>query len=207
MSILALAASALPVSAQDAQDGQLWLNTTLFGSVDRLAFFAEVQPRFGNDISRLDQLILRPAIGWKFGEELTIYQGYARVENTPAGAPAVTEDRSFQQAIWEIGKVEGVKLSSRTRFEQRWLSDGRDTGFRLREMLRASYPLFGEGSGIAAVGWSEIFVALNDTDWRARAGFDRIRTFEIGYINQTVNAAAARVEMDHIISLNLSLRY
>lgn len=203
-----------------AQDTQLWLNTTLFGSHGDFTYFAEVQPRFGGDISRLDQLILRPAVGWKLNDALTVYQGYARVENTPAGMPGFSEDRSFQQLSWEIGAFQKFKLSSRTRFEQRWESDGRDVGFRFREMLRASHPIFEEASGIKAVGWSEVFVALNDTDWGARAGFDQIRTFvglevpiqgkstiEVGYLNQTVNAPAARVEVNHILSLNLFLRY
>ncbi len=216
--------SAGPAAAQTSQDTQLWLNTTLFGTHGDFVYFAEVQPRFGNDISRLDQLILRPAVGWKLNDALTIYQGYARVENTPAGMPSFSEDRSFQQLSWEIGEFQKFKLSSRTRFEQRWESDGRDVGFRFREQLRASHPIFDEAWGLKAVGWSEVFVALNDTDWGARAGFDQIRTFvgleiplqekskgkstvEIGYLNQTVNAPAARVEVNHILSLNLFVRY
>lgn len=213
-------AAASPAAAQTTQDTQLWFNTTVFGNIGDLALFGEVQPRFGNDISGLDQIILRPAVGWKLNDAFTIYQGYARVETTPAGMPAFSEDRSFQQLSWEIGEFQKFKLSSRTRFEQRWQSDGRDVGFRLREMLRVSHPIFDEASGLKAVVWSEAFVAVNDTDWGARAGFDRIRTFvgleiplkgkstvEIGYMNQTVNAPAAPVELDHILSLNLFLRY
>ncbi|MGE7414624.1 DUF2490 domain-containing protein [Methylobacterium tarhaniae] len=178
-----------------------------------------MQPRFGDGISRLDQLIVRPAIGWKISDSVTVYQGYARVENTPLGQRAFSEDRSFQQVGWEIGTFERVKLSSRTRFEQRFQTNGRDTGFRLRQMLRAAMPLTEEKRGVAAVAWTEAFVALNDTDWGARAGFDRIRTFvglelplqgpstlEVGYMNQTVHAPASRVTMDHIISVNVSLR-
>lgn len=214
-----LAASILPAAAQVDHDGQLWINATAFGSVGSFAMFAEVQPRFGDGPSRLDQLIVRPAVGWKISDAVTVYQGYARVENTPLGARSFSEDRSFQQLGWEIGTFERVKLSSRTRFEQRFQTNGRDTGFRLRQMLRAAIPLTEETGSVAALVWSEAFVALNDTDWGARAGFDRVRTFvglevplkgkstlEIGYMNQTVNAPAARVSMDHIISLTLSVR-
>jgi len=212
--------TASPAAAQTSQDTQFWLNTTLFGTHGDVTYFAEVQPRFGGDISRLDQLILRPAVGWKLDDKLTIYQGYARVENTPAGLPGFAEDRSFQQLSWEIGEFEKFKLSSRTRFEQRWQSDGRDVGFRFREMLRASHPIFGDTSGLKALVSSEVFVALNDADWGARAGFDQIRTFvgleiplrgkstvELGYLNQTVNPPTARVEVNHVLSLNLFLRY
>ncbi|WP_245930603.1 DUF2490 domain-containing protein [Methylobacterium radiodurans] len=218
-SAFGLLASGLPAAAQVAHDGQLWINTTLFGGVDAFAYFAEIQPRFGDGISRLDQLILRPAVGWKINDQLTIYQGYAYVETAPLGQPPLTEDRSFQQLSWEVGEWQRVKISSRTRFEQRWQSNGRDVGFRIREQLRASYPLTMDEGGIAALGWTEAFFALNDTDWGARAGFDRARTFigleipfagksavEIGYINQTVNAPGTRGEMDHIVSLNLFVR-
>lgn len=219
LSALWLAALAVPAAAQGDHDGQLWINATAFGSVGSFAAFVEVQPRFGDGVSRLEQLIVRPAVGWKLSDAVTLYQGYGRVETSPAGARSFSEDRSFQQLGWEIGTVAGVALSSRTRFEQRFQTNGRDTGFRLRQMLRAAVPLTEQKAGIAAVAWTEVFVALNDTDWGARAGFDRLRTFvglslplagtstlEVGYMNQTVNAPAARVTMDHIVSLNLFVR-
>ncbi|WP_246101883.1 DUF2490 domain-containing protein [Methylobacterium terricola] len=86
-------------------------------------------------------------------------------------------------------------------------------------MLRASVPLTATKDGVAAVAWTEASVALNGTDCGARARFDRVRpvvglslplagrsTMEVGSTNQTVNAPAARVTMDHIVSLNLVLR-
>jgi hypothetical protein len=46
----------------------------------------ELQPADPADLpAHLDQLILRPAIGWKLDERLSLYQGYARVESTPLG--------------------------------------------------------------------------------------------------------------------------
>ncbi|WP_246154536.1 DUF2490 domain-containing protein [Methylobacterium oryzihabitans] len=213
-----LLASALPSGAQVVHDGQFWFNATIFGGVGSVAYFAEVQPRVGDGLSRLDQLILRPAIGWKLDDRLSLYQGYARVESTPLGGRAFGEDRSFQQVNWEIGRIGRLKLSSRTRFEQRWQTNGRDVGFRLREQVRAAYPLTDAKGSVSALGWVETFVALNDTDWGARAGFDRVRAFvgleipvvdrstiELGYMNQTVNAPA-RVEMDHVLSLSVLYR-
>jgi hypothetical protein len=219
LAALCLAVSGGRAASETVQDGQLWINTTLFGSVGDLAFFAEVQPRFGNGISQLDQLILRPAIGWKVNDRLTLYQGYAYVETRGGTGPVRFEDRSFQEINWKIGEISGVKVSSRTRFEQRWQSAGRDVGFRLRENLRFAKALTQEKDSVSAVGWVEAFVALNDTDWGTRAGFDRVRTFvglevpiggestvEVGYMNQTARASAGGTEVDHILSLNLSVR-
>ncbi len=174
--LLAMAVAAVVPVRASAHDAQLWFNTTLFGSVGDVAYFAEVQPRFGNGISQLDQLILRPALGWKVNDSLTLYQGYAYVEDR--GGPAVAvEDRSFQEINWKIGEVNGLRTSSRTRFEQRWRSDGKDVAFRLRSQMRVAAPLTERREGIAAVGWTEAFVALNDADWGPRAGFDQLRTF------------------------------
>lgn len=215
-----LLASEMPAAAQVIHDEKLWINTTVFGGIDDFAYFAEVQPRFGNGISQLDQILVRPAVGWKITKDLTIYQGYAYVETPLADGRTITENRSFQQISWMIGEVAGGNLSSRTRFEQREQSNGRDIGWRLRELLRFSLPLTEEKGGVAALGWTEAFVALNDTDWGARGGFDRIRTFvglevpvagkstiELGYINQTVNTPARGTGMDHIVSVNFFLRH
>jgi hypothetical protein len=216
---LCFASWAGPASAETVQDEQLWINTTLFGSSGNLAFFAEVQPRFGSGISQLDQILLRPAVGWKVTPDLTLYQGYAYVEDRGMPGSVRVEDRSFQEINWKIGEFAGVKVSSRTRFEQRWQSAGRDVGFRLRENLRFAVPLTQEANSVSALGWSEAFVALNDTDWGARAGFDRVRTFlglevpiggastvEIGYLNQAAQTPARGFEIDHILSLNLFVR-
>lgn len=219
LAAVGLVAGGAPARAEVVQDEQLWFNTTLFGSAGDLAYFAEVQPRFGDGISRLDQLLLRPAIGWKVNERLTLYQGYAYVENRGTPSRVSIEDRSFQEINWTIGEFSGVKLSSRTRFEQRWQSTGRDVGFRLRGNLRAAFPLTQEADSVSVVGSAETFVALNDTDWGPRAGFDRLRTFiglaipiggkstvEVGYLNQTARAPGIGVEIDHILSLNLFIR-
>ncbi|KQQ13597.1 hypothetical protein ASF53_11515 [Methylobacterium sp. Leaf123] len=220
LAALCLIATGARTSAEPVQDGQLWINTSLFGSVGDVAYFAEVQPRIGNGISQLDQLILRPAVGWKVNDALVLYQGYAYVEDHGMRDMVRIEDRSFQEINWKIGEVSGVKVSSRTRFEQRWQSTGRDVGFRLRENVRFAVPLPQDWGSVSAVGWTELFVALNDTDWGARAGFDRIRAFiglelpiggkstvEIGYLNQTARTQAGGTELDHILSLNLFVRY
>ncbi|MDP4022403.1 DUF2490 domain-containing protein [Methylobacterium sp. NEAU 140] len=219
LTALCLTAPAGPAAAEAVRPGQLWLNTTVFGSLGDAAFFAEVQPRFGNGISQLDQLLLRPAVGWKVNPDLTLYQGYARIEDHGPRDRVRFEDRSFQEINWQLGVIGGVQVSSRTRFEQRWQSYGRDVGFRLRENLRFSVPLTEAKNGVAAVASSEVFVALNDTDWGGRAGFDRVRTFvgvalpiggkstfEIGYLNQTFRTPANGFDMDHILALNVLVR-
>lgn len=207
--------------AETIHDEQAWVNLTAMGSVSGdLIYFAELQPRMGDGVSRLDQLLLRGAVGWKLSPSLSVYQGYAHVVVPLEGRRDANEERSFQQVTWVMGKPLGGELSSRTRLEQRWRSDGDDMGWRLREMLRYELPLRPNSQTLNALGYSEVFVALNDTDWGARAGFDQIRTFagfevgvkdrttlEIGYLNQSINQTLGRTRMNHVASISLFVKH
>ncbi|WP_448663289.1 DUF2490 domain-containing protein [Sphingomonas sp. CJ20] len=207
--------------AQTQQDEQVWVNLTAMGGLrGDVVYFAEVQPRTGDGVSRLDQMLLRGAIGVKLSPRVTLYQGYAHVVSPVDGARDIHEDRSFQQLNWNIGKALGGELSSRTRLEQRWRSNGSGTGWRLREMLRYETPLKPGTNGPSALVYSEAFVALNDTDWGARAGFDQVRNFagleipvggastiEAGYLNQWIDQPGRRSRMNHVASLTLFFRH
>jgi hypothetical protein len=97
-----------------------------------------------------------------------------------------------------------MKLSSRTRFEQRFQTNGRDTGFRLRQMLRAAVLQRDfqpdEGADAVEAGpCAPVRVVERGEDLGPGA-------LEFGYMNQTARAPAGRVAMDHIVSLNLFLR-
>lgn len=223
----ALVAILFPAAAhaEMQQDEQIWLNLTAMGPIsgDLLAF-GEVQPRVGNAASGFDHGILRGAIGWKISPALSVYQGYAHIQ-TPGVREDVRENRSFQQISWTIGNPFGGELSSRTRLEQRWRSDGNDVGWRLREFIRYKKPLKQGGNWPNALVYSEIFVAFNDTDWGARAGFDQIRNFigleipvggastvEAGYLNQFIDrrpdpGRPNADRMNHVASLALFVRY
>ncbi len=219
-----LAAAALliaaPATAATEQDERLWVNATVIGSISgRLMAFAEVQPRSADGLSRLDQVILRPAIGWRVGKTLTLWQGYAHVMLPIEGGRDLNEERSFQQVSWTPFTGTAGELQTRTRLEQRWRSDGRETGWRARQMVRYERALDGRQGGLAAMASVEAFVALNDTDWGAHRGFDQLRSFvgvevplggrstaEIGYLNQLVDRTQRRTQINHIASITLFWR-
>lgn len=226
LAILALPVAALialhagPAAAQTRQDEQAWINVTATGSIsDDLVYFAEVQPRIGDGISRLDQLIARGAIGWKLSPTVTIYQGYGHIVSPVENGRDVNEERSFQQLNLALAKPWGGDLASRTRLEQRWRSDGSDTGWRLREMLRYEKPIKPGSDAFNALVHAEAFVALNSTDWGTQAGFDQLRTFvgaeiglpgtstiEAGYLNQVIDQRGGRTRINHVVSLTLFVR-
>ena len=210
-----------PAHAETSQDEQFWLNLTSMGSIkDDLVYFAEIQPRVGDGISRIDQALFRGAIGWKFSPSVTLYQGFAHIVVPVESGKDVNEERSFQQINWTLGKPWAGELSSRTRLEQRWRSDGDDMGWRLREMLRYEKPLNPGSDALNALVYAEGFVALNDTDWGVRGGFDQLRSFigaevglpgastlEVGYLNQVINQRGGDTRVNHVASVTLFFRH
>jgi hypothetical protein len=215
----ALLAIAAPAAAETVQDEQVWVNATLMQTTrSGFAYFIEVQPRFGDGAGRLSQLLLRPAIGWRLSGKVTVYGGYAHVVSPVENGTDRNEERLFGQLSWTVGEVAGGTLSSRSRIEHRRLSDGNDTGWRLREMLRYVRPLRSAEKMRALVSL-EGFAALNDTDWGAKAGFDQLRSFagvevpiggkstlELGYLNQAINDPGRRLRMNHVASLAIFIR-
>lgn len=216
-----LALLSSPAGAATSEDEQFWLNLTAMGSIkDELVYFAEIQPRIGDGMSRVDQSLFRGALGWKLSPTMTVYQGYAHVVVPIEGGKDINEERSFQQLSWTLGKPWGGELSSRTRLEQRWRSNGDDMGWRLREMLRYEKPLKPGSDAVNALVYAEGFAALNDTDWGARSGFDQLRSFvgaeiglpgvstlEVGYLNQLVNQRAGNTRVNHVASVTLFFRH
>jgi len=218
-SAIAVLALASPSHAETRQDEQVWIQFVAQGPVaGKVVYLAELQPRYGSNAAGLSQMVIRGAAGLRISDSVTIYQGYAYVRTPAAGRDDTREKRSFQQISWSLGQPGGVALTSRTRLEQRWFSTGDEVGWRLREMVRAAVPLKAGGK-VKLIGSVEVFVALDDTDWGARSGIDRVRgfagielpvsgksTIELGYLNQYVNGANGRDQMDHVAAINLMLR-
>jgi hypothetical protein len=216
--LLAPTLLATTATAQTTEDEQLWANLTVMKThANGLAWFVEVQPRVGDGMSEVQQLLLRPAIGYKFSDALTVYAGYAHVV-LPRADGDRNEERGFAQASWTIGRIGRGTLSSRTRFELRSLSHGRDLGWRGREMLRFVHPITSPGK-VRALASAEAFWAFNSTDWGAKAGFDQLRSFagfevpiggkntlELGYLNQLIDDPGRARRMNHVASVTVFFR-
>lgn len=210
--------------AELADDFRIWGNVTArgnFGGIDPslkpFRWWMEVQPRSREEGEDMDQLLIRPGIGYALTDHSTIWIGYAHVINFPAAGDNIHEDRIWQQYMWSGATPLGA-FTSRTRFEQRWQTNGNETGGRFRQMFKLSWPL-PFYPPVSLVGWDEVFVNLNDTNWGARQGFDQNRGFaglgyrvlppvlvEIGYMNQYINRATID-SLNHILSLNLFLDF
>ncbi len=206
------------------QDFRVWTPVFLTAKLpSSFLAYMEVNPRFADldDVGHIDQLLLRPALGYQLTDNLSIWQGYAWVGNfnqkhTPPQSPFFEESRIFQQILY-TRKFESFKIVSRTRLEERWIEHADGTAVRFRTMLRGIYPL-PIAPEWALVGYEEVFVNLNTVGTRGpAAGFDQNRVFvginrtfssyvnvDLGYQNQLLNSRSVpnlANQMNHMILL------
>jgi hypothetical protein len=220
LSLIALAAR---VNAQDSEDFGAWLGVTAVGKLPSSLndergswrLWTDVQLRFGDNASRFSQGVVRPGIGYATGGGWTIFAGYAYVRTeAPYAVRTTTEHRIWEQASWS-GAVGSAGVSSRTRLEQRFVSTGSDTGWRLRELVKGVLPLASKSIWSLTM-YDEFFWNLNSTDFGAKGGSDRNRFFigpgvklsrsfvlEVGYLNQYTFRLNGPDKNDHVFATNV----
>lgn len=180
---------------------------------NRFLAYMEINPRIGDDVTNIDQLLLRPGIGYKLTSNLSIWQGYAWVGNfnqphTSTQPSFIGENRIFQQALYKR-TFSNATFLSRTRLEERWIDHAKGTAVRFRELLRVDIPI-PQARDWAFVVFDEIFINLNAVgtfdEFRQGqtkgpgAGIDQNRFFlginktfnehlnvDLGYQNQLLN--------------------
>lgn len=201
-----LMAPALASGQGTTQAYETWLGVFAQGPIaGRLTFQGDLHYRAYADGSP-HWVLVRPGIGWRIVPGMFATLGYAFTPSWRAAdlglGDAVGEHRLWQQWQHEAPLAQGaVKLQVRARLEERWRpAAGDDVGLRARLLARVTVPL--SARWLVAV-WDEGFVALNDTGWGQRAGFDQNRffvgpgawaiparlRFELGYFNQYLHRA------------------
>lgn len=189
-------------NASAQNDNQVWTAVFTNGAIEKdskaLLWF-DGHARFSEDASRLGVSIIRPGVGYKLSDRVSLWAGYARVVSRADGRANINENRIWQQATYTIASGDWGVLSGRTRLEQRFLNTGSETGHRVRQFFRWRKPV---SERWTATVWNETFIALNDTDFGARSGFDQNRLFlgmrwrafnnvslEGGYLLNNINGA------------------
>lgn len=190
-------------------------------SKGRLRWWFDGQARFLEDTGGFHQSLVRPGVGYTIAGGITAWLGYAWIRTTPLGGGSFHEHRIWQQVSWSLRPADWV-LSSRTRLEQRFPDNSSDTGWRIRQFIKATHPLRGLHPRLGFAAYDEAFLDLNDTDWGAADGFAQNRLFagfswrldgegrvvaEAGYLNQIFRSNRGTTPMNHILSLHLLLNY
>jgi hypothetical protein len=182
-------AIAFPVTAVAQQhDVQSWslvtANIALPGDA-RWFLYLEAQARLGDDVSRMERLLLRPALGHQLSDDVAVSLGYAwtpTFTNTSYETDFRSEHRIWQQAVIRHGGA-GLSWQHRIRQEQRMIDETSGTSHRTRHLVRASLAP-GIGRRIGVTGYHELFITWNSVDGGPRAGFDRSRIFIGPYLTR-----------------------
>lgn len=184
---------AAPAGAQNLQP---WPTLQLQVPVARqLSVSGESVQRLSADDRRPGQWRLRGYVNYQPSKRLTLSLGYGRLVTYQAAGTNGLENQVNEQALWEPGRLAGIRLLSRTRLEQRFQRGDDAVSWRLREQLRGEWPVGGK-TAPSLVLWSEPFVVVHATRL-APGGLSQIRTFagvsvpmgrhataEFGYLNQ-----------------------
>jgi hypothetical protein len=217
-----------PAVAQTQDDGAVWLGTFASGplgakdgALGDCRWWLDVQDRQRDEGEHFDLGLVRPGLGWQFAAHWSLWGGYAWVPTDPVGRDPFDEHRTWQQVNWN-DTVAGWRVLWRNRLEQRFVPTDGDTGWRLREMLRATTPLPGAPAWYGCV-WDELFFDLGDTDWGQREGFRQNRAFaglgtwfddahhvalEVGYLNQWIDRPPGQEDrLNHALSISLWLTF
>ena len=138
--------------------------------------------------------------------------GYAYGAGFPDSGP-VREHRFVQQYTWNAGVARSV-VSFRTRVEERFLSGHDAMLIRIRQQVRATWPMAAKKT-LRGVVSGEVFFRANSTV-RAPRGFDSSRVFvgigrkvternriEVGYVNVYSPGASSRKQYSHVLSATL----
>ena len=217
----ALGASACWAHAEVEEDGRFWINLTMEGNLSKenhLGWYAELQPRLKEEGREHDQTIIRPALNYWISDRASIWLGYADVR-THTAKGVNHEQRWWQQFMYTFPPTSnGIVITSRTRLEERNFDIGDDTGYRVRQLVRAIKKIDGSAS-LSWLAWNELFINTRSTDWGALSGFDQNRAFaglawqaapnarvEVGYVNQYIRGNSVD-RMNHILSTSLFLRF
>jgi len=138
---------------------------------NRLYF--EANPRLGDSLNGMGQLILRTAIGRRFRYNTSVYAGYAF--NKTFQPSSVYENRVYQQFGYNHSLGKKILINHRFRLEERFIQGlNGNCSVRGRYFLRAALPIT---KNYYLASFDELFVNFNSIQGGPQAGIDQNRYF------------------------------
>ncbi len=225
--LAALCLFSAPAAAQIDHDGALWEMFLAQGNLagidpewKNVRWWLDVQGRWRHEGEDLDTTIVRPGIGYALTDRVTVFAGYGLITTHPRNGGDTTENRIWQQLVWNVPVEGDYKLQLRSRLEERFVEDTDDMGWRFRQFAKYTRPWSADGKRYLSA-WDEVFYELNDTDFGQNMGLrqnrlfvgvgwflDEARTiaFEGGYLNQWISRPGDD-RMNHALSLNVLVSF
>ena len=187
----------------------VWITLPINKKVSSLL---EISPRTQDNVTRFDQLFIRPALTYHLNDKLSLWQGYSW---DPIFHPFRNEQRIWQQ-IQLNEDFKKYSLESRFRLEERFLEGISGFPIRGRYRLGGWIPL-DKNKIWRLVLWDEVWFNFNSRQTGPQAGYDRNWLFaginkkisknvtlEGGYMFQYINNRSPEQDLlNHVILINL----
>ena len=171
-------------------DTQSWSLLTALVNLEeakKYAVYLEAQPRIGDNVTKMERLLLRSALVYNYDQQLSFYVGYGwtpTFTNANYDHDFNDESRTWQQILYKHDLF-GLSWQHRFRQEQRYVQQADSASHRSRYLLRGSYAIDHEGT-YGLTGYNELFINLNDTGKARVRGYDRDRFFFGPYLKSGI---------------------
>jgi hypothetical protein len=204
---------AVPSAAQTEMGPRLWTAVAVQGRAGASPWLwaADTFVRTRHGVGAMDVAGGRVSVSRNLTRRSSAGMSYAFGAAFP-DAGSLREHRFAQQFAWSAGV--GRRISFRTRVEERFVTGQDAMMLRLREQVRATWPLGAKGA-LRGVVSDEVLVRVNSMALAAR-GFDSNRLFvgvgravtahsivEIGYMNVYSPGTSSRAHGSHVMSATL----
>lgn len=206
------------VFANTIKEERFWGNFNLNGSLfnsKKWQYDFNIQSRYNFSIGQYENTRSEGGIGYKSSKNISLWLGgttILRHDNR------IEEYRPWQQVQWHILNSEQIRLSSRTRLEERKEPNFSEWAYRLRQRFSLSFPKK-LPFNITPILANEIFFNLNNPQWinsngsinqnRAFIGIEiplhKNISFETGYLNQYEFRNEAN-RLNHVLYVNLKIK-
>jgi hypothetical protein len=178
---LTLVVSAVPhaVSAQghaDVQDAQLWLQmNSQIPLSDTWQFIVEGQPRWDQNASHYEQVVLRAGLQRRLTPRLQLGAAYALVPRQTTRGTALMH-QAYEQVVFVLPRLGRWTPQLRVREDQQYTPLWGGTAHRVRGQIRMSRTL-ARGPRWTLVAHEEVLVSWNRTPMGPDRGLDQHRLF------------------------------
>jgi len=197
-----------------------WAVTTIIGSMPfnpAFKYYIEPQIRFIDDDYLFNQTLQFGGLGYQINKNVVIFTGAGWIiTKTPEG-DSTHETRFWQQLNWLMLINSSLNINSRTRLEERKLTDAAQMAVRFRQRIWMRVPFKKWERHSFSVN-NEFFFNLNHPHWvspylleqnRAFVGIStqltKSMTADIGYLNQYARPSNTNTFSDHVFLLSFNI--
>lgn len=176
LAVSAVAVTFAAAAAPARAEVQAWQVIQMIGRVEEQgsspSAWLDLQLRRRGDTT---QYIVRPALGWAFTKDLYVHAGYAYIPTDLDDGDHTTEQRIWQQVLYNGTVDPQLKYQLRGRTEQRF-GPNPGVGVRARALGRIQWQA-SRRAPVHLLFWDEVFFGLNETTDFKLQGFDQNRAF------------------------------